>query len=244
MNFVLIPGAGGQAAYWSRLVPELERRGHLATPVDIREDDPRLGLPEYAAAVDAAIAAADGSGAGGRAGAGGGAGAADGSRAGGGDGIVLVAQSLGGFTAPMVRTPARMIVLLNAMIPQPGETPGAWWGNTGSEAPGGDPDFDAEHYFLHDIPDDVKAEMLAGESRAPSDTPFGQPCDFERWPDVPIRVLTGRDDRFFPAEFQRRVAKERLGLDADLIPGGHLVALANPGGLAARLAEYAAELER
>jgi len=42
------------------------------------------------------------------------------------------------------------------------------------------------------------------------------------------------DDRFFPADFQRRVAKDRLGVDADLRPGGHLIALANPS----RVAEY------
>src|SRR3569832_615284 len=133
MNFILIPGAGGDAAYWNRLVPEVEQRGHTATPVDIREDAPSLGLPEYAAAVAAAIVAS-------------GAGA---------DGVVRVAQSLGGFTAPMVRTSARMIVLLNAMIPRPGETPGDWWDNTGCTTPGGDPDFDIEQYFLHDVPDDA-----------------------------------------------------------------------------------------
>jgi pimeloyl-ACP methyl ester carboxylesterase len=41
-------------------------------------------------------------------------------------------------------------------------------------------------------------------------------------------VLAGRDDRFFPLEFQRRVARERLGLDVEVVPGGHLAALARP----------------
>lgn len=104
--FVLVPGAGGQAAYWALLVPELERRGHQATAVDIAEDDPALGLPDYARIVDQAI----------------------------GDRreVVLVAQSMGGFTAPMVGKPVAMIVLLNAMIPDPGETPGQWFENTGA----------------------------------------------------------------------------------------------------------------
>ena len=53
--FVLVPGAGGQAAYWALLVPELERRGHQVIAVDIAEDDPALGLPEYAKIVDQAI---------------------------------------------------------------------------------------------------------------------------------------------------------------------------------------------
>ena len=71
---------------------------------------------------------------------------------------------------------------------------------------------------------------------------MAQPCVFTRWPAAPTKVLIGRDDRFFPAEFQRRVAKDRLGLDADEIPGGHLVALSNPSGLADMLVAYAAQL--
>ena len=46
---------------------------------------------------------------------------------------ILVAQSLAGFRAPLacVRKPVEQIVLLNAMIPNPGETGEAWWSNTG-----------------------------------------------------------------------------------------------------------------
>jgi pimeloyl-ACP methyl ester carboxylesterase len=219
-TFVLIPGAGGNASFWNRVVPELERRGHTAIPVDIEEDDPTLGLPEYAELVEDAI----------------------GDR----DDVVLVAQSLGGFTAPMVRKPVRMIVLLNAMVPLPGETPGDWWGNTGSGdarraadlAAGRDPDFDVERHFLHDVPADAKAQMYANPPREPSNTPFGQPCDFQTWPDVPLKVLVGRDDRFFPADFQHRVAKDRLGRDADEIAGGHCLAQSNPAGLVDQLEGY------
>jgi pimeloyl-ACP methyl ester carboxylesterase len=78
----------------------------------------------------------------------------------------------------------------------------------------------------------------AGEQRAPSGTPFGQPCEIDRWPDVPCRVLVGSDDRFFPVDFQRRVVRTRLGLEIDEIPGGHLVALSNPVELASRLDGY------
>jgi hypothetical protein len=44
--------------------------------------------------------------------------------------------------------------------------------------------------------------------------------------------VAGADDRFFPVEFQRQVARERLGLEADVLPGGHLIALARPEPLA------------
>jgi Alpha/beta hydrolase family len=224
-TFVLVPGAGGQAAYWALLVPELRRRGHPAIAVDIAEDDPALGLPEYAQIVDRAI--------------------------GGQLGVVLVAQSLAGFTAPMVSQPVAMIVLLNAMIPEPGETPGEWWDTTGSgqarraadEAAGRDGEFDAETYFLHDLSAEARAVLAAGgPPREPAGTSFRQPCAFQHWPAVPIKALIGAHDRFFPAEFQRRLANERLGINADEIPGGHLVALSNPAGLADRLHAYAAEL--
>lgn len=45
-------------------------------------------------------------------------------------------------------------------------------------------------------------------------------------------MLTGASDRFFPLDFQRRIARERLGMDPDVVPGGHLLALANPEGVA------------
>jgi pimeloyl-ACP methyl ester carboxylesterase len=76
------------------------------------------------------------------------------------------------------------------------------------------------------------------QPREETDAVFGEPCRFERWPDIPIDVLSARDDRFFPVEFQRRVARLRLGKDVEEIPGGHLVALSNPEGLTARLLAY------
>lgn len=99
------------------------------------------------------------------------------------------------------------------------------------------PEFDLDTYFLHDVPPEVLAR-LPGDERAPSDTPFGQPYTFERWPDVPLHVLTGADDRFLPLNLQRRVAADRLGVDVDVVPGGHLVALSRAAELADRLAAY------
>jgi len=58
------------------------------------------------------------------------------------------------------------------------------------------------------------------------------------WPDVPTRFVLGRDDRFFPADFQRRVAKERLWLTPDEIDSGHLPALSRPQELVERLESY------
>jgi pimeloyl-ACP methyl ester carboxylesterase len=74
----------------------------------------------------------------------------------------------------------------------------------------------------------------AEEQRPEADAVFGSVCDFA-WPAVPITVVAGAEDRFFPLDFQRRVARDRLGLEPVSLPGGHLVALSNPEGLATLL---------
>src|SRR5690349_22314238 len=106
-TFVFIPGAGGSGWSFSLAVAELERRGRTAIAVDLPAGDDRAGFDAYA---DAVVAAAG-----------------DRPR------LVLVASSLGGFTAPRVcaRIPGELVVLLNAMIPRPGETAGDWWAATG-----------------------------------------------------------------------------------------------------------------
>jgi pimeloyl-ACP methyl ester carboxylesterase len=133
--------------------------------------------------------------------------------------VVLVAQSLAGFTAPLVceRAPVRMLVLVNAMIPKPGETAGAWWDATGAAEArkraaarrGYATEFDIATYFLHDVPEEV-LRTSPEQPREEAETVFGEPCHFEGWPDIPIHIMAGKDDRFFPVEFQRRVARERL----------------------------------
>jgi hypothetical protein len=217
-TFVLIPGAGGTAWYWHRVVPLLQAAGHEAIAVDLPGDDPAAGLPEYARLVEGAI----------------------GSRS----NVVLVAMSLGGFTAPLVaaKIPVSAMVFVNAMLPRPGETPGAWWDDTGwsdarvAAAERGDypADFDLAVYFLHDVPPEVAA---AGEpyQRPEADAVFGSVCDFTGWPPVPVRAVAGADDRFFPVGFQQALARGRLGVEADVLPGGHLIALARPTELASYL---------
>ena len=69
-----------------------------------------------------------------------------------------------------------------------------------------------------------------------------EPWPLAAWPDVPTRILLCRDDRLFPPEFMRRVARERLGITPDEIAGGHCVALSRPNELADRLEAYLAEL--
>jgi pimeloyl-ACP methyl ester carboxylesterase len=227
-TYVLIPGAGGRASYWRLVVAELHARGAQAIAVGLPAADESAGLLQYADAVIDAI--------------------------GGRTDVILVAQSMAGFTAPLVceRVPVELLVLVNAMVPVPGEAPGDWWANTGFEQArlaqaardgrtlgAANELLDA---FFHDVPSDVTAQVMAEGEPVQSGTPFEKPWPLAAWPDVPTRFLQGRDDRFFPVEFQRRVVRERLGITPDEMPGGHLVALAQPVELADRLEAYRAEL--
>jgi pimeloyl-ACP methyl ester carboxylesterase len=209
-TFVLIPGAGGSAWVWSRVARLVREAGHEVSAIDLPGDDAAAGLPRYTQLVVDAI----------------------GPRA----EVVLVAGSLGGFTAPLVceRVPVRALVLVNAMIPEPGETARDWWAHTGAieaqeeaaRARGYGP-FDIATYFLHDVDAEVAAEG-APYQRAEADIAFESVCDFTAWPTIPIRVLVGEDDRFFPLDLQRRIARDRLGVEADVLPGGHLLPLVQP----------------
>jgi len=180
--YVLIHGAADSGWYWHLLEAELRNRGHDVVAPDLPCDDDSAGLSEYAATVVDAI----------------------GDRT----GLVVVAQSFGGFTAPLVceRVPVDLLVLMAGMVPLPGEPPGDWWANTGyeqtrreqDERDGTAPDDDIA-LFLHDVPPDLAAEALR-RGRDQSATPTEKPWPLRAWPDVPTRFLLCRDDRFFPAE--------------------------------------------
>jgi pimeloyl-ACP methyl ester carboxylesterase len=228
-TFVLIHGAADTAWYWHLVEPELRARGRDVVAMDLPCDDDSAGLKQYADAVVDAI----------------------GNRS----GVVLVAQSFGGFTAPLVceRVRVELMVLVTAMIPSPGEAPNDYWTNTGWPTPRLDrvdpregmsaEDAETIATFMHDVPPALAAEALK-RVRDQSDTPGKKPWPLEEWPAVPTRFLLCRDDRFFPAEWMRRVVKERLGIPPDEIDGSHCVALSRPKELAARLEAYLLDLSR
>jgi len=217
-SFVLVPGAGGNARLWQLVEPLLKKAEYPSAAVTL----PNWSGATFSTHADAIVAAA-----------------------GAPVEVTLVAQSMGAFAAPLAcgRLPVSELVLVNAMIPAPGETAGQWWGNTGQAdamrindlREGRDPDagFDAQTYFLHDLTPDVLA--LLPDEEEPADSLFRTRFPLTRWPDVPTTALAGRDDRFFPYEFQRQVARDRLGLEVEQLPGGHLLALSQPEALVARL---------
>lgn len=128
------------------LIPQFSARprGGGTAPVDDRVvltaivcTDQRLrlgGLPEYA---DTVAAAADDS--------------AD---------LVVVAQSLGGFTGLLVcdRVPVALLVLVAPMILAPGEAPAGYWSGTRYEEEVRERYDDAIAVFYQDVPPELAAE--------------------------------------------------------------------------------------
>lgn len=216
-TFVLIHGAGDVGWYWHLVQAELRLRGHDSVAPDLPCDDDAAGLPEYADSVVKAIANRTD--------------------------LVVVGQSLGCFTAPLVcdRVPAKLLVLVAPMIPAPREAPADYWTNTRyADEPRQSYDDDVA-LFYHDVPAALASEALK-RGRRQSEARLGEPSPLSKWPDVPTRILLCRDDRLFPASFVRRVARERLGITPDEIDGAHTPALSHPKELAERLVAYAADV--
>lgn len=107
-TFLLLHGAAWSGWYWHLVEPFLAAAGHETLAPDLPADDPAAGLSDYAAT---AIDALDGYCA---------------------NQLVVVAQSMAGFYAPIVAEAAAVdrLVLVAAMVPNPGERGHDWWANT------------------------------------------------------------------------------------------------------------------
>jgi pimeloyl-ACP methyl ester carboxylesterase len=159
--------------------------------------------------------------------------------------LVVVAQSFGGYTAPIVcsRVPVELLVLVAAMVPLPGEAAEEMFTNTGYQQAykrQQQEDHSDLAVFYHDVSPDLAAEALA-KGRRQAETPGREPWPLAAWPAVPTKYLLCRNDRLFPGEWTRRVVRERLGLIPDEIDSGHCPALSRPQELTDRLEAYRAE---
>jgi pimeloyl-ACP methyl ester carboxylesterase len=222
-TFVLVHGAGDSGWYWHLAEEQLRARGHHTIAPDLPCDYPAASLDDYVRRV-----------------------ARD---AGAEPDLVIVGQSYGAFTATLAasRLPARLLVLLAGMIPAPGETPGQWWANTGyqqaadeaaklDDGKAGNDDPLVTYY--NGVPRPLAEEALRRGGRGESSSVYATPWPLDAWPDVPTKFILCKEDRFFPAAFMRRLARERLGIVADEIPGCHCAALSNPRELSDLLVSY------
>ncbi len=118
--------------------------------------------------------------------------------------------------------PVGLMVLVAGMVPSPGERGEDWSANTGFEQAADEQEHDArrDRAFYQDVPRELAAEALS-RGRDQAEASGLEPWTLDAWPDVPTRYLLCRDDRFFPAGWMRAVVRDRLGITADEIDGGH-----------------------
>jgi pimeloyl-ACP methyl ester carboxylesterase len=226
-TFVLVPGAGADPRVFGATIAALRDLGHEGIAPPLPLDDPEATPSHHAIAVIAALTHPPPAP------------------------LVVVGQSLGAYAATIAASrlhPARLI-LLAPMIPAPGESAGDWWEGTDHAAAiadltrrrGSPSEWDEEamaEVFFHDVDAGTLAANAEFEGR-PQPGLFAEPLPLDAWPEVPTTVLAPREDRLFPLSFQRRVARERIEVEVEEMPGGHLPMLARPGELAARLVELA-----
>jgi hypothetical protein len=214
-NFAFIHGAGDVGWYWHLVEAELRAFGHDTVAPDLPIEDDKAGLTEYATAVVEAIHDRRD--------------------------LVVVAQSFGGYVAPIAaeRIGARLIVLVAAMVPSTGESADEMFSTTRWQ-PEKLEDSSAHAVFYHDVPRQLADEALH-RGRRQSDTPGREPWPLEAWPDIETRFVLCRNDRFFPGRWLRPLVRDRLGIEPAEIDSGHCPALSRPRELAGLLDRYSTE---
>jgi pimeloyl-ACP methyl ester carboxylesterase len=221
-TFVLVHGAWHGAWCWSRLVRELEARGHRAVAIDLPSDEPAAGFDEYVASI---ARAAEGE-----------------------PDVVLVGHSLAGLTIPLVAAarPVRRLVYLCALLPEPGRSlvdqlsvePEIFVEGFGRGI--ARDDRDRSYWASREA---AVGSLFADCSSADADWAFARlrpqgrrpnidPCTLDRLPDVESTYVLGRDDACIRPEWSRRAARERLGVEPVELAGGHSPFLARPDALA------------
>jgi pimeloyl-ACP methyl ester carboxylesterase len=217
-TFAFIHGAGDVGWYWHLVEGDLRAHDHVTVAPDLPVEDDQAGLGDYAEVVVDAI--------------------------GGRSDAVVVAQSFGGYVAPLVaeRVNARLIVLVAGMVPAPHESAEEMFLRTAWQ-PAALEDNSTRAVFYHDVPPDLADEALRRGGRRQSETPGKQPWPLDHWPAVPTRAIICLQDRLFPTAWLRRVVQERLGITPDEIDSGHCPALSKPRELARRLEGYLAAQE-
>lgn len=201
--FALVHGGAHGRWCWEQVVPELQRRGHLAIAPDLPIEDDDANLDDWAATVIGQVPdSADA------------------------DDIVLVGHSMAGLVLPVIaaRRPLRRMVFLGAIVPAIGITPleqhsrqpdmilidGVADSFEHGELPahGGDMSWErARHYFYQDV-DEAVARRAWRRLRRQSLAVLQRPFPLTFWPDVPATYIVMTDDHSVNPAWSRRYARE------------------------------------
>ncbi|MDO8483449.1 MAG: alpha/beta hydrolase [Candidatus Limnocylindrales bacterium] len=222
MDIALVHGSYHGAWCWDLLRPELERLGHRVVTMDLPISDPALGAADYAQRIDDALDP--------------------------GSEPILVGHSMAGLVIPLVaaRRPIRRLVFLAAFLASPGKSASdqrateaidgrvspktAEWTDLGDDVWMVGPNT-ATELFFHDAPAAV-SRWATQRIRPQAYRIMNETSPLTSWPDVESRSIVCRDDRAINPEWVRAAARERLGVEAIEIGGGHSPFLTRPTELA------------
>jgi pimeloyl-ACP methyl ester carboxylesterase len=219
-TFVFVHGAWHGAWCWSRLLPEMEARGHRSVVMDLPIEDGNATFEDYAEVVLASYPADL-------------------------EACVLVGHSLGAMVLPLVAVsrPTSLLVFLCGVLPNVDGRP---W----NDAPRiGRPDayrtetlddgssvfatFESARvtFYADCAPEDARwaFEQLRAQN---SQSLWDRPYPLRRLPKTPRAAIAALDDAAVTIEFSRAVTRPRLGVDPIEIPGDHSPFLARPRELA------------
>jgi pimeloyl-ACP methyl ester carboxylesterase len=217
-TFCLIHSSGQGPEGWKLLADELEQRGHSVLTPAFHIDRTDAGAAWHA---DTLVDALKSSGHKPEA-------------------VVCVAHSAGGMYLPLVaeRWLPRRMVFLAAVIPRPGISiveqyradPSmfnpAWIGKNPME------DEVALDFVFHDCPPDRLEWALSTRVYFYAKRAMEEPCPLTTWPPVPAAYIVCAEDRTITPAWQRRAAREWLGVEPVELPGGHCPNVSRPEALA------------
>ncbi|HZF41189.1 MAG TPA: alpha/beta hydrolase [Blastocatellia bacterium] len=217
-SYCLIHSSGQGPEGWKLLAQELEHRGHrvLTPALDLSRADE--GLIWHAETIVDALKQS-------------GLKSSE---------VVGVAHSASGMYLPLVaeRWPLRRMVFLAAAVPRPGVSMmdlfradssmlnPKWVGKNPME------DDIALEFCFHDCPPERLDWALSTRVFFYAKRAMEEPCPLNAWPATPGAYIVCAEDRTITPAWQRRVAREWLGVEPFELPSGHCPNVSQPGMLA------------
>jgi pimeloyl-ACP methyl ester carboxylesterase len=219
-TFGLVHGAWHGGWVWSTVKTELEARGHHVVAPDLPSDDIEAGTLEYGRVVEQALC--------------------------GHEDAILVGHSLGGLTIALL--PARLHVYVAAYVPRPrlslADLPPEAFGPGFGDSRVRD-ELERSYWpdpvtAARDLQYPPAAAQLARRLRHQARKPSAEVCPVATLPSVPSVYIVCGEDTAIPPSWQRKVAREELGVVPIELDSGHSPMLSVPGELAEILDRLAA----
>ena len=203
--FCLVHGSTQNASCWDPLILELEKLGHEAVRMNLPVNEPEASATRYADLIAEAIPRNL-------------------------DDAIVVAHSASGLFLPLVPAlrPVRGLVFLASVVPSIGKSlrdqvleekdmfNPEWIGK--------DPTKDeqlARQFLFHDCSPERTEWALGTMSLMLARQSILEVSPLTEWSSVPCSYIVCQDDRTIQPGWSRGAARERLGIDAIELPGGH-----------------------